>query len=156
LLHALLSHPTSGHFLVIGTYRYNEVDAKHPLAQTFLFPSEEEKSPLIERLTLEPLDLPELAELLQDTLRAEPDAVAQLARLVKEKTDGNPFFATQFLKSLHQQKLVQFDEATNRWMFQMETIAAAAITENVVDLMTGKIQRLSPASEISSILKRLL
>ena len=38
-----------------------------------------------------------------------------LAQLVKEKTDGSPFFVEQFLQTLHEQKLLQRDALTGQW-----------------------------------------
>jgi len=152
LLHALFTHPESRHLLIIGAYRDNEVDSSHPLAQMFLLDERHEGMTRLERLRLGPLDLRALGEFIEDTLHRDPEEIAPLARLVKEKTDGNPFFATQFLKSLYQQRLVQFDEANNHWTFRAEAIANAAITDNVVDLMTARIHQLSaPAQEVITL-----
>jgi predicted ATPase len=152
LLHALLTHPESRHLLIIGAYRDNEVDSNHLLAQMFLLVERHEVTTRVERLRLGPLDLGALAQLIEDTLHRNSEEIAPLARLVKEKTDGNPFFVTQFLKSLYQQRLVQFDEGNNQWTFRAETIANAAITDNVVDLMAARIHQLSvPAQEVITL-----
>ena len=152
LLDSLLTHSESRHLLIIGAYRDNEVDSAHPLARMFLLPEQNDETSRIKRLKLAPLDLGALEQFIHDTLHRDRTEIAPLARLVKEKTDGNPFFVTQFLKSLHQQRLVQFDEARNRWTFHIEAIANAAITDNVVDLMTARIHQLSiPAQEVITL-----
>ena len=103
-------------------------------------------------MRLGPLDLVSLGQFIADTLHRDPEEIASLSRLVKEKTDGNPFFVTQFLKSLHHQGLIQFDEAKHHWTFRAEEIANAAITDNVVDLMAARIHQLSkPAQEAVKI-----
>jgi predicted ATPase len=152
LLRALLTHSESRHLLIICAYRDNEVDSDHPLARMFLVPEQNGKAGRIKRLKLGPLDLRALEQFIQDTLHRDRAEIAPLARLVKAKTDGNPFFVTQFLKSLYQQRLVKFDEAKNRWTFRIEAIANAAITDNVVDLMTARIHQLSiPAQEVIKV-----
>jgi predicted ATPase/transcriptional regulator with GAF, ATPase, and Fis domain len=152
LLHALLIHPESRHLLIIGAYRDNEVDSSHPLAQMFLLVERQEVMTRVERLRLAPLDLGALGQFIEDTLHRNPEEIAPLTRLVKEKTDGNPFFVTQFLESLYQQRLIQFDEGNNHWTFRAEAIANAAITDNVVDLMAARIHQLSmPAQEVITL-----
>jgi predicted ATPase len=59
-----------------------------------------------------------------------------LAELLKRKTDGNHFFVIQFLKTLHQEGFITFDYDRRRWIYDMAAIAQAAITDNVVDLMS--------------------
>jgi predicted ATPase/transcriptional regulator with GAF, ATPase, and Fis domain len=147
LLHALLTHSESRHLLIIGAYRDNEVDSDHPLARMFLFPEQNSETDRITLLKLGPLDLEALEQFIHDTLHRDRTEIEPLTRLVKEKTDGNPFFVTQFLKSLHEQRLVQFDGAKNRWTFRIEAIANAAITDNVIDLMTARIHQLSISAQ---------
>ena len=48
----------------------------------------------------------------------------------------------EFLKSLHQEQLLHFSEDKRTWTWDLEAIRRKGITENVVALMTGKIQRL--------------
>jgi predicted ATPase len=71
----------------------------------------------------------------------------QLAALLERKTDGNPFFVIQFLKMLHQEGLITFDHKRRRWTYNMAAIGKAAITDNVVDFMNRKIQRLEPRTQ---------
>ncbi|NEN93861.1 MAG: hypothetical protein F6K48_35290, partial [Okeania sp. SIO3H1] len=52
------------------------------------------------------------------------------------KTDGNPFFVKEFLKTLHQEKLIKFDIYQQQWVWNIEEIEARDITNNVV----GKYQ----------------
>jgi serine/threonine protein kinase len=140
LLHVLLTNPDSRHFLIIGAYRDNEVNANHPLVRAVA--ELEAVHARVDRLKLGPLHLPELTQLIGDTMRRTTPQVEPLARLLKEKTDGNPFFVGQFLKTLHQEKLLSFDANQNQWTFKTDAIARAGMTDNVIDLMTSKIRRL--------------
>jgi predicted ATPase len=53
----------------------------------------------------------------------------------------------QFLKTLEQENLLEFDYARRQWTFRLEAIARTAITDNIVDLMTRKIMRLEPETQ---------
>ena len=87
------------------------------------------------------------ASLLADALRCEPERVAPLAQLVLEKTGGNPFFAIQFMFSLAEEGLLAFDHDAARWSWDLDRIHAKRYTDNVVDLMLGKLTRLPVATQ---------
>ena len=141
LLEPLLTSPEIPCLLVIGAYRDNEVDKAHPLLQTFA--ALESAGIEVEHVVLGPLQLPDLMLLIGDTLHREADDVESLARLVQAKTAGNPFFVTQFLKVLKEDGYLRFDDVEGRWIYRIEAIEGAPMTDNVIDLMTRKIQRLS-------------
>ena len=84
-----------------------------------------------------------LASLVADTLHCEPGRARLLAQLVKDKTGGNPFFAIQFLTALAEEGLLAFDPVTRAWQWNMDRIRARSYTDNVVDLMAGKLKRFS-------------
>ncbi|HXW05336.1 MAG TPA: sigma 54-interacting transcriptional regulator [Vicinamibacterales bacterium] len=145
LLQALLTSPETRHLLIIGAYRDNEVDPDHLLA--WAIGRLEASGAPVGRVTLGPLGRADLARFLRDTLHGTGNAIDSLAALILQKTDGNPFFVIQFLKTLHQQGLFSLDRKHGCWTFSLEQIAAAGITENVIDLMTRRIERLSPAAQ---------
>jgi predicted ATPase len=80
--------------------------------------------------------------LLAEALRSEPERSAPLAQLVQEKTGGNPFFTTQFISSLAEEKMLAFDHDAGCWSWDLDRIHAKGYTDNVVDLMIGKLIRL--------------
>ncbi|MCX6129731.1 MAG: diguanylate cyclase [Proteobacteria bacterium] len=63
-----------------------------------------------------------------------------------EKTGGNPFFTDEFLRTLHTDRLLYFKPDKGVWDWDMERIRSANMTDNVVELMGSRIQRLSEAS----------
>jgi len=150
LLQPLLTSRDIRHLFLIGAYRDNEVDAAHPLARTLA--SLDEEGPRLLRVALGPLGLDELALLIRDTLHGELSEVEPLARLVLQKTGGNPFFVIQFLKALYQARLIEFDYDQRRWVCHIEAIARAGMTDNVIDLMTRRIQRLSEKAQAALML----
>jgi predicted ATPase len=150
LLQPLLAGRDVQYLFLIGAYRDNEVDEAHPLARAL--GNLEEDGVRLHRVTLGPLALGELALLIRDTLRCELADVEPLARLVLQKTEGNPFFVIQFLKALYQAELIEFDYDQGRWVFHLDAIAGAGITDNVIDLMTRRIQRLSAKAQAALML----
>ena len=91
---------------------------------------------------LAPLARDDLGQLIADALRCDPADAAPLAQLVHEKTAGNPFFVIQFLHSLAEEGLLRFDHDAARWSWDLDRIHAKGYTDNVVDLMVGKLTRL--------------
>ena len=61
---------------------------------------------------------------------------------MREKTGGNPFFVIQFLTALHQQGLIAFDRDARAWRWDLARIRAKGYTDNVVELMVGKLHDL--------------
>jgi predicted ATPase len=95
------------HLFLIGAYRDNEVHPAHPLMLTL---SDIQKtSATINTITLAPLSEVQVNHLVADTLKCTEDSAWTLSQLVSQKTQGNPFFATQFLKALHQDGLIEFN-----------------------------------------------
>ena len=144
LLRVLMTDPEGSHLLVICAYRENEVNPTHPFIRTV---DEIGESGLVpEHIRVDNLTEADLAALLEDALGAARPAVLPLARLAHDKTRGNAFFATQFLTSLADEQLLQFDYATSRWTWDAERIAQRNISNNVVDLMAAKVLRLDASA----------
>ncbi|WP_232458057.1 ATP-binding protein [Burkholderia ubonensis] len=88
---------------------------------------------------LSPLKCNDAGRLVADVLHAPPADTAPLARLVYEKTAGNPFFTIQFLTALVEGGLLVRGA---RWSWNLEDIRAQGFTDNVADLMLAKLRRL--------------
>ncbi len=130
------------YLLFIGAYRSNEVQAGHPVA--LWLEALQQRDVNMQQIRLHPLKNEHLMDLLADTLGVERHSVASLAGIVEEKTAGNPFFTEAFLKALHEDGLIRFSRAKRSWVWDMEKIQARQATDNVVDLMTARLQRLCP------------
>jgi PAS domain S-box-containing protein len=128
------------HLLLIGAYRDNEVNASHPLMRKL--EAIRRAGAFVQEITLAPLTHEDLEGLIAESLRCAPDRVAPLALMVHEKTGGNPFFAIQFISALAEEGLLTFDHDMVRWSWDLSRIYAKGYTDNVVDLMLGKLNRL--------------
>jgi PAS domain S-box-containing protein len=140
LLEDMLSRPDVHHLMLIGAYRDNDVNSAHPLMRKL--EAIRKAGAIVKEIVLAPLVCENLRQLIADTLRLEPARVTALAELVHEKTAGNPFFAIQFISALGEEALLTFDHSKGRWSWDLNRIQAKGYTDNVVDLMVGKLNRL--------------
>jgi PAS domain S-box-containing protein len=140
LLVHVLGAGEARHLLVIGAFRNNEVNASHPL--TVALDRARAGGMNMSRLVLEPLAIEPLGRLIADTLHTTPAAAGSLTALVHQKTAGNPFFATQFLMTLHEDGLIRRGPRAGAWGWDIERIRAKGISDNVVDLLVAKIASL--------------
>ena len=140
LLEDLLTQSDLPHLMLIGAYRDNEVTAAHPLARKL--DAIKTAGGQVAEITLAALAGEHLEQLIADALRCEPTRAAPLAQLVHGKTGGNPFFAIQFISSLAEEGMLTFDHEPTCWSWDLDRIHAKGYTDNVVDLMVGKLTRL--------------
>jgi PAS domain S-box-containing protein len=140
LLEDLLTQPDVRHLMLIGAYRDNEVDSTHPLMRKL--EGIRRAGAAVREIVLAPLTREDLGQLIGDSLHSEPDPVTPLAQLVHEKTYGNPFFVIQFLSGLADEALLTFEYSRGRWSWDLNRIQAKDYTDNVIDLMVRKLNRL--------------
>jgi PAS domain S-box-containing protein len=140
LIGDLLTQPDVKHLLFIGAYRDNEVNAAHPLMRKL--EQIRQAGAIAHEMVLAPLSCEDLGRLTADSLHCEPVQAAPLAHLVHKRTGGNPFFATQLIAALAEEGLLRFDHASRGWAWDVSRIGSKGYTDNVVDLMVGKLTRL--------------
>ncbi|WP_437521746.1 AAA family ATPase [Sorangium sp. So ce726] len=147
LVEQLVSHPETRHLLTIGAYRDNEVSPLHALAR-MLERARSAGAELVE-IELSRLSAGDVQRLVADAVHTSGEDVAPLARLVHEKTAGNPFFATQFLTMLHKEGLLEVDLRAGAFRWDIDAIRDKGLADNVVDLLITKIKRLSPSAQMA-------
>jgi serine/threonine protein kinase len=145
LLEHLVTHSEVRHLLLVGAYRDNEVSPSHPLLRTL--GAIRKAGARVQEIVLAPLGLDDIGQLVADAMHCEPERVRPLAQLVQDKTGGNPFFAIQFFTALGEEGLLAFDPVTRAWQWNMDHIRAKGYTDNVVDLMAGKLKRFSSTTQ---------
>ncbi|MDI9635311.1 AAA family ATPase [Oscillatoria amoena NRMC-F 0135] len=144
LLESILSQEDSQYLFLIGAYRDNEVSATHPLSS--LIETLQKQQVRISQIHLNSLAFEHVRELISDTLHAALEQVEPLANLVMEKTHGNAFFVSEFLKNLYAEKLLSFDVRSG-WNWNIEQIKARDIADNVIELTIQSLQRLPDATQ---------
>ena len=145
LIQLLITGWNSQYLFLIGAYRDNEVTDACPLALTVN--AIEKSQATVRRISLTPLRQPHVCQLMLDTFCAVPETIEPLATLVHAKTGGNPFFVVEFLKSLYDSGLIEFDYDRRQWIWDLAQIQAQEIADNVAELMVEKVQRLSPQTQ---------
>jgi serine/threonine protein kinase len=139
LLRAIRSDIDQPGLLVVGAYRDNEVDESHPL-MTVVGGREETGIPL-QTLKLDDLQPETVETFLSDALRA-PHGVEDLSAVLYDKSHGNPFFVRRLLTSLREQGRFRYDPKEHRWDWNISDIRAAAVADNVADLLAKALDRL--------------
>lgn len=147
LLQLLMTNVDSQYLLLIGAYRSNEVDSVHGLTLTLRKIAQAKTN--IEKISLAPLKINHINQLLSDTFKSSLKKTQSLAKLVLSKTRGNPFFVNEFIKRLYGDKLIDFDfncvdkqENSGGWYWDLEKIYQQQFTDNVVEFMTDKLQKM--------------
>ncbi|MGB3514097.1 MAG: AAA family ATPase [Microcoleaceae cyanobacterium] len=146
LMQLLMSDQNSKYLLLLGAYRDNEVSPTHPLILTL----EEitKNSAIVNTITLGALKLTfDLNPLVAETLHCSLELAFPLTELVYQKTKGNPFFITQFLKALHEEGLITFNYEAGYWECDITQVRLLSATDDVVEFMASRLQKLSPATQ---------
>ncbi|MBD2186126.1 serine/threonine-protein kinase PknK [Planktothrix sp. FACHB-1375] len=140
LIELLITDTDNKYLLLIGAYRDNEVSPTHPTIQTI--EKIQQVGATVNNIVLSPLQLVYVEELIADTLN-ESVRSKLLAELLFNKTQGNPFFLTQLLKTLYQENLLVYDLYSGVWQWNLDRIQAIGITDyNVVELIARNIRKL--------------
>ena len=140
LLELLLTDPELNHFLLIGSYRANEVDKSHPLSKHLERLTSTEIR--INHINLEPLSKEHLELMIKENLPGDEKQGKELARLIFQKAGGNPFFVKKLLRTLYQEGLLYFSRPKNAWDWKLESLKKVNISENVVEFMLGILKKL--------------
>ncbi|MDY6901400.1 MAG: AAA family ATPase, partial [Cyanobacteriota bacterium] len=148
LIELMMTDDEMHHLLLIGSYRDNEVDSAHAL---IILLEKLEVDVSISQINLTPLNQDNITKLIADTLRRDINDVKSLAKLVHDKTGGNPFFVNQFLYNLHSENLIYFHNSQDgkkpRWEWDISQIEAMDITDNIVELMISKLIKLPKSTQ---------
>nr|WP_293158691.1 ATP-binding sensor histidine kinase [Okeania sp. SIO2C9] len=145
LLKVLMGDNQSGYLLLLGAYRDNEVFPAHPLMLTL--GDLDKQQTTISTITLAPLSVAHINQLVAETLSCTVNLAAPLTDLVYQKTQGNPFFTTQFLKGLHEDMLIEFNQNLGYWECDLVKVRDAALTDDVVEFMASRLHKLPEATQ---------
>jgi len=142
LLEHLAAQGGLSHLLLICAYRDNEVGPTHPF--TLAFEAIRTRMAL-EEIVLQPLSLDHIGQMVAEALSCAPARAQPLVELIASKTGGNPFFTIQFMQGLFEDRLLR--PGIDGWHWNIDQISAKDFTDNVVDLMVGKLRRLPQTTQ---------
>jgi PAS domain S-box-containing protein len=141
MLEHLATHPEVRHLLLVGAYRDNEVGPSHSLRR--ILAAIRAAGARVQETLLAPLNHEAVQQMVADSLHCDQVSAQPLARVIHQKTEGNPFFAIQFFTALSEEGLLQFDHNRAKWTWDVSRIRAKSFSENVVDFIAVKLGRLS-------------
>jgi predicted ATPase/signal transduction histidine kinase len=144
LIQVLISAPNL-HLLWIGAYRTHEVEPRHPLLTTLEVIRQKEA--IITSIALNPLAVDDIALWVAEMLNCDRATAQPLAALIHQKTAGSPLFVGEFLKSLYQANLIQFDRQQRAWLWDLTQIQATQLTDSFIALIETKIRNLSASAQ---------
>ncbi len=150
LLENLFNNVIYPHLLLVITYRDDEVDSSHSLCHTLNqineFQNISEKSLNTRVIRLKPLQLEHVNQFLKNCFNEMTTNTKSLSHILLEKTNGNPFFITQLLKAIYQEKNLQFNRNTRKWEWNIDNIRNIRYTDNIITLLVNKIKTISQES----------
>ncbi|EAW36875.1 ATP-binding sensor histidine kinase [Lyngbya sp. PCC 8106] len=145
LIQLLTEVSASCHLLLIGSYRDNEVSSSHPLIHTI--DNIKKLGVPVNKITLQPLSQSALNQLVADTLNCSLEIALPLTQQVEYKTQGNPFFTAQFLKSLQAEGLIFYDLKHNQWQYKLNPIKVLAQNQDIIELIASQLKKLPPETQ---------
>jgi tetratricopeptide (TPR) repeat protein len=149
LLHFLFRQSSLGRVRILATYRQEEVGVDTILAG-WLDELQDDDTLRLNRLDLAPLTKAEVRTLLEERLRGS--CTEELARVLHERSGGNPFFAVQMLRMLQQEG--RLEQTAMGWQLAdastMETDLGTLLPARVRRTVARRLRALSRA-ELDSL-----
>ncbi|BAY22390.1 multi-sensor signal transduction multi-kinase [Calothrix sp. NIES-2100] len=147
LVQMLMSERQIRHLLLIGAYRNNEVSHTHPLMLTLEQIRTSQHPKAITTINLAPLTATDINHLFTDTLSCKLEEALPLTQIIYPKTQGNPFFTIQILKTLHTDGHINFASEIGSWQYDLNQVQTLNLTDNVVEFMILQLQKLPKATQ---------
>ena len=140
LINLLMAGQPIKNFLFIGTYQKIRTKENQSLID-FLETGKVHRN--VKFIHLEPLKIEYLTDIISAGLSPKCENLPELTQLVHQKTDGNPYFAKEFLKNLYEKGLLRFNRHLNTWQIDLEKVERIEVTDSVVDLLVKRISSFS-------------
>lgn len=126
--------------LLVGAYRSDE--SSRTVRFNRFLSGVTGQSSVTSRVSLSPLMIGDVNRFIAATLDEREQPLDELACVVHEKTGGNPFYVTQLMRVLVDERSVQYNDELQRWTWNVAAVAGRQQTDNVVDLLILRFGRL--------------
>ncbi len=124
--------------LIVGSYRQNEADKRHPLMRMLDSFADDQR---FVALTLPPLS-PSEHRTLVESLVGAPGISSDLASRLRDATEGNPFFTKELIRSLVESGGIAKDD-TGEWSFSRgAAISADGLPATIQQAVEKRMERL--------------
>ncbi len=138
LLRALRERDPGAPYLVVGTYRDDELEGK-PVAPLAREVSTGARQSI---LRLHRLDVAEIGSLIQSMMSLQEDP-ADLALILQRQTAGNPLFIEEILKALAEEDAVT--RRDGEWDVDLAHLDRLEVPRSINETLTRRLARLSEA-----------
>lgn len=130
--------------LLVGAYRTDESSRTGRFSK--FLSGVTGQSSIISSIVLSPLMIGDVDRFIAATLDEREQSLEELARIVHEKTGGNPFYVTQLMRALVDERAVQYNDELQQWTWNAVAVGGHQQTDNVVDLLILRFERLPPGT----------
>ena len=133
--------------MVIGCYRFNEVDETHNFSKAVTDLRLRIKDGGLLKgvcestdISIGNLDVTASRNILSDLLSTEESQLHELAQVCHDKTQGNALFLISFITMLYNENFLDFQLGAFKWKYDIEEIkAGTGSTDNVADLVKARM-----------------
>lgn len=132
----ILVHQPIPYFMLITSYRSNEVTEAHPLSGLL---HELKNNGCIHEIDLQPLPVEVVRKIVAETLHQSEAAVESIAATVFQRTQGNPYYINELLKAWYAETVIYFDQADGSWHWDESRFNAANVSGDLADFISRKI-----------------
>jgi len=148
LIQALLSDTRGSSCLFfVGSYRDNEVHDGHPIFD--LMSNLDSRGVISTEEHLCGLNQSDLNMMISESVCVFPRLCKTLSDIISEKTEGSPYFALEFLRSLVDSRLLKYSLRERRWIWDENNIRSENITDNVLYLLSAKMTSLPENTQLA-------
>ncbi|MBZ0309046.1 MAG: AAA family ATPase, partial [Anaerolineae bacterium] len=137
LLHYLAPRLREQPIFVLGTYRQEELNPRHPLDALL---REFTSRNLVERIVLRRVSHEDMQKMVESILGVQIGT--QLADVIYEKTEGNLFFARELLKSLVLEETIYEDQG----VWKHKELTDVELPSSIVSVIGQQLSKLSEAA----------
>lgn len=143
----LLKDGSLAHVLIVGACRAEPTSDAHAWARHIT--SLHQRGVRFGRLTLAPLAVDHIANLLVDLLRCPPERATGIAPWLHAQSGGNPFLATQVLAERASVGDLAFDPVQARWTWESARLTGSTVGPHAARLATLRLVKLPRATRAS-------
>lgn len=128
--------------LIIAAYRNNEVTPVHPFNGVIEYLRA--KDIPIQSLEVRNLYRDDVLKIISDSLKPGLEASDDLASLIQNKTQGNPYFVISYIKHLYNFHFLTFNASKNKWEWHADENDNKKLPVTIIDLFVEKIKTFNP------------
>ena len=125
--------------LLIGTYRSND-PGENPYLRKFVESSRDLSAP-VQIMHLAPLKEQETLTFIAGLLLDDSGGNIQIAKLIHDKSNGNPFFTIEVLKQFVEEKTLFYDNG--RWNLDYSILCQMKPSKSIIDVILNRVSFLN-------------